>query len=631
MKFSCDKFLSSISDFDDIKVVDLLTKMRFLSSDERKALLDNDIIRNKIKNNILKESPRDEWRYYRDIMNYNLISIKELLSILGGKYIKEFYDNNRDKYEYIFFGSLCEKNPNDVVEMCLNDIDLFKEFYKELHQMDISKLGYDNVLNIINLVKEINGDDYYFLRCINEKYQYELLKESLDDNTIIGILNYCDRDVVQFFIDNDDRFNRLYDKLDIYDFRFSQEFLHNHINFIFDKLKDKSLVSFRYNIDNFSKINGSLELLEMFDKYEDDIINSFDIDSGMFLEYKRRLDNEENIFGSKYYIDIEYSFRKLDFSNNDSVISFLKEMSILKLSEVVIDYLFKDNIYNVRLNIGEMIRYNSFLNDNDKVLDNDKIDFYNTILNLEQLGGKSIIDLYNKLKDKDVSYMYYDDIKNLKYKSYDNVKSVIFNPNDKNDIDSNLTSEYGVDIYDYRDKEYTMLVRCLGSRYRETNSNRKDCYTLLSDLNSKVLNDGVYIYGYSDFDNDCILHIFEGDAYSLNVLGNSDAKNSTTKVNRIMTPEQIVMSDSNISEVQIVNKKIPNDRFFDTLKPSYIVAYDKVNDMVIEEAHRLNIPIVIIKNNRLGYGLKGDIIYDEKKDNYINSSWDEEKRNRYGR
>ena len=369
----------------------------------------------------------------------------------------------------------------------------------------------------------------------------------------------------------------------------------------------------------------------MFDKYEDDIINSFDIDSGMFLEYKRRLDNEENIFGSKYYIDIEYSFRKLDFSNNDSVISFLKEMSILKLSEVVIDYLFKDNIYNVRLNIGEMIRYNSFLNDNDKVLDNDKIDFYNTILNLEQLGGKSIIDLYNKLKDKDVSYMYYDDIKNLKYKSYDNVKSVIFNPNDKNDIDSNLTSEYGVDIYDYRDKEYTMLVRCLGSRYRETNSNRKDCYTLLSDLNSKVLNDGVYIYGYSDFDNDCILHIFEGDAYSLNVLGNSDAKNSTTKVNRIMTPEQIVMSDSNISEVQIVNKKIPNDRFFDTLKPSYIVAYDKVNDMVIEEAHRLNIPIVIIKNNRLGYGLKGDIIYDEKKDNYINSSWDEEKRNRYGR
>ena len=212
MKFSCDKFLSSISDFDDIKVVDLLTKMRFLSSDERKALLDNDIIRNKIKNNILKESPRDEWRYYRDIMNYNLISIKELLSILGGKYIKEFYDNNRDKYEYIFFGSLCEKNPNDVVEMCLNDIDLFKEFYKELHQMDISKLGYDNVLNIINLVKEINGDDYYFLRCINEKYQYELLKESLDDNTIIGILNYCDRDVVQFFIDNDDRFNRLYDK-----------------------------------------------------------------------------------------------------------------------------------------------------------------------------------------------------------------------------------------------------------------------------------------------------------------------------------------------------------------------------------------------------------------------------------
>ena len=374
-----------------------------------------------------------------------------------------------------------------------------------------------------------------------------------------------------------------------------------------------------------------MELINKFDKYEEDIINSFDVDSGMFLEYKRRFDNNESIFGSKDFLDIEYVRNYSIFEDDDKMILFLRELSILKLCEVVIDYLFKDNIYNVRLNIGEMIRYNSFLKDDDKVLDSDKLDFYNTILNLEKFDGKDIIDLYNKLKSKDIFSMYYDDIMSLKYKSYDSIRSVIFDPNDKDDIDKDLTSKYGVNIYDYSDKEYTMLVRCLGSRYRETNSNRTDCYTLLSNLNSKVLSDEVYIYGYSDFDNDCILHIFEGDAYSLNVSRNGDVRNSTTKVNRIMTPEQIILSDSNISEVQIVNKKIPNDRFFETLKPSYIIVYGEVNDMVIEEAKRLNIPIVIIKNNMLAYGLKGDIIYDEKKDNYINNSWDETRRNRYSR
>ena len=52
-----------------------------------------------------------------------------------------------------------------------------------------------------------------------------------------------------------------------------------------------------------------------------------------------------------------------------------------------------DNIYNVFLNIKEMLRFNNSLNDEEKVLSQEQVDFYTMFLNIEKLNNKNIIDL----------------------------------------------------------------------------------------------------------------------------------------------------------------------------------------------------------------------------------------------
>ena len=92
----------------------------------------------------------------------------------------------------------------------------------------------------------------------------------------------------------------------------------------------------------------------------------------------------------------------------DSLKKELKGEVNRKISEVVVDALFCDNIYNVWLNIKEMLRYNSKLDDEDKVLDNNKIEFYQMILNFDKVSCEDKIDLFNKLYDKNISFSFYN-------------------------------------------------------------------------------------------------------------------------------------------------------------------------------------------------------------------------------
>ena len=48
-------------------------------------------------------------------------------------------------------------------------------------------------------------------------------------------------------------------------------------------------------------------------------------------------------------------------NNRDILIDILKKETNKKISEIIIDALFSDNIYNVWLNIKEMLRYNKGL------------------------------------------------------------------------------------------------------------------------------------------------------------------------------------------------------------------------------------------------------------------------------
>ena len=78
----------------------------------------------------------------------------------------------------------------------------------------------------------------------------------------------------------------------------------------------------------------------------------------------------------------------LYFKDRDTLIQILKTETSKKISEVVIDALFSDNIYNVGINIREMLRYNNKLDKNDKALDDDRVAFYKMILDFDSISSK---------------------------------------------------------------------------------------------------------------------------------------------------------------------------------------------------------------------------------------------------
>ena len=53
-----------------------------------------------------------------------------------------------------------------------------------------------------------------------------------------------------------------------------------------------------------------------------------------------------------------------------------------------------------------MLRFNNSLNDEEKVLSQEQVDFYTMFLNIDKLNNKNIIELYDKFKDKNVALMF---------------------------------------------------------------------------------------------------------------------------------------------------------------------------------------------------------------------------------
>ena len=627
----------------------LVNNMAFLSTSERKSVLNNSSVLNKLRSELLKDCNKgDIYRNFREILNildlddifkifdYNIINnfYKEL-TISDFPNYKNDYNNgnyevlgiiskkisdsvNRKKNEYKLFVCLFEKNPDKVMEWILSDNNLFREvmFLSDDMYSIFASLSYDVIVRIIYKLEEINfikeNIGCNFISCLDSDNQKKLLDEAFNDDTLIKIISYFRKDVVSYFFEYDRRSIYLYKKIPGIrglirsGVKFNREILIR--DDFFDLLKETDFAEFRNNINSIERHNDPMIIEKKLNKYYDELIDQYDYNIGMFKEYINILNNPSilNNFNDTFVFDtnvrmlfINYRLRDENgytFTNRDKLIQELKEETSKKLSEIIVDALFADNIYNVWLNIKEMLRYNNNLDIEHRVIDSERSSFYEMILNFDNVSSEDKINLFNKLRDKNISTIFYDDLRRIKDYAYDKIKEDMIDLSKYNDkINKEYSDKYGFNVYDLRDCEYTMLVRTLGSRYKEETINTRDCYSIISNENSNVYGDGSIVYGYYSFDNDNIIHMLEQDSFSSN---SYDNENVTKYVNRIMTSKEIVNGSSWYSEIDIANSPNGTGKY-KTMRPDFVVSYDKIRDIDVEEAKRLNIPIVVIKKTFL--------------------------------
>lgn len=661
----------------DIDIMVLISNISYLSSSEKSRVLSLSWVREKIKRDLLGRCLEgDVYGNFRKAISS--LGVDTLISILDYRtihdtfrvltrsdfpsYSDDYKMGNYDKIdeieseiekskyrntnEYKLFVCLMEESPDKVLEWILNDDDLFKEYINisdNMYSM-VSMFSYDLIVKLIYKLEELGfgtGNVFFNFSSVNSEDKIRLLEEGFSDETIIKLIDDFDDKAKSYFFLNDKRAIYLYKKVSGFTnlirsgVRFSRDILLQ--NDFFDMLKHSNFSEFRRNINAVEKYNDPLIIQSKLAKYYDELINEYDRDRGIFRYYGEILDNPSLLKSRKrddfiFNFDVKYMFSpymdydndgNMFFENSDELLDKLKSITNLKLSEVIVDALFCDSIYNVWLNIREMLRYNEKMIPSDRIIADERVSFYELIFNFDNVSSDDKIELFNKLKDKNVNSMFYDDLRKLKDYAYDRIRDdmfVISNNGDK--ISNELSKKYGTPVYDLRDSKYTMMVRALGCRYQVGTNNSRDCYSIVSDENNEVYQHGNYdnIYGYSSFDNDRVIHMLEMDSFSSDI---RDRSGVSRYVNRIMTSKEITNGSSWYSEVDIANMKDDNGKY-ETMKPDFVVAYDTISDINVIESIRLGIPIVLIKksllkdSDRIDTGFKDDVDAYNSFDGYRN-------------
>ncbi len=542
--------------------------IKSLTYDDVDYLLDNDLIDLIINNN-------ERTYLIIDVMLENKCCSKFLTKDKILSYVVENFDN----FECLDINfanallSLIVKNNNYVT--CLSNLN--------------SNIQYELLSNRDNLNTLINQNiKTNFLYLLDSKVIEMLLNEpyfsNMFLNTDIDIINeyYIKKDIK---IPNHLYNNKLISKyLEINDVNKYRNYIENISNIYF-KNEVESLRKKKY-INIFNNINNGL--LPNYNTLYNKIINN--------------LDYTDIIKENSFYL------KEIDkFKNKDDILKYLQQLSIKESLEITIDMYFNDITYNFLKNVYSILNYLSLVEEN--LIDKENLNIYNKLINYYNLSNEERIELFNSLNNgKDYTSIFYDDFRRIRNHSYNQIKS--------NLIDFNKlkqSNKYESRVYELEgEKFYALINHTLFKRNkpidRDWNPKQKTLsFTLISNDNLTTFRNKEenIILGF-DPDIDNIVHLYESDSFS-------EGLNSSNRVQRLFTSEELVKRTKGYNEILIKNKDYDDNNI---LFPSYIVCFDEIKIGDLEFSKKYDLPIVLINSSK--YSSKKETI-DLAGDSYIDN------------
>lgn len=379
-----DKILNNLN---TITPYELIIKICKLNSEDRELILNNPLVKEKLKYYIL-----EQYSDYNDLTKLKQkLTVEEIISLIDLQTLNEVY--NEDEIEKCkIFNYLCmNKNETlDLINYLLTNDELFIEFFKDVsfYKEVFSYLDCDLIVKIILKLNELKAKKYlyYFITYLSSDVQKKLVDAKLDDSILVLVANNFSTETINYLFKTDKRLSYLFTKLNIKrlidtDVIFPSSVLND--SKFFDMLKEKSLISFRTNINNVERKNLPEPIEYQLKKYYEELISSYNQEHNMFNDYVNIINTT-----NKLNNEIEFNNYILDFNAKNIYKEYLKkkdskifeEYKILtskKLSEIIIDALFQDNIYNVIYNINEMFRFNNKLSPAEQILDTENKSFIN--------------------------------------------------------------------------------------------------------------------------------------------------------------------------------------------------------------------------------------------------------------
>lgn len=482
--------------------------------------------------------------------------------------------------------------------------------------------------------KFINGNSYIFIALINF-LDRELLEIFLDKLGIELLLDSNKLLSLEFILNNSYFRNTILDgNYDI------SQLIFKGIDLGEDILKDKRFIEklvnehdiskYRFMINSLEK-NNNLSYLDEIERkrksYYDNIINNYDKDLDMFKKYadifnslviKGKLADQQILFDLKLGIklpywadyDINVAFfnrNNKEFDKIEQIKDILHKVTCLEFGEILVDRFYKEVTYNFSLDLKNLIKFNNEVS----VISKENMNRYLTLFKILDDKNNVDIDFYNSF-DKDKNYVeeYYDDFSISKQKSYSLINdSLVDCTKIEKQKNKELSLSYGVDVYEFKGEKFYMLIH--NTSKIKSNPNLVDCVfqkynecagTSMSLIsNSKMdfygnrISYETIILGFNNLDINHFVHVYNADSFSGYMKSNGIA---TYKQNKLYTPNSLIKDTIDYNEI-VYQVKTDNTKYLSkSLKPSYVVAFDKIDQGDIDVAKKFNIPIISIDRSK---------------------------------
>lgn len=371
-------------------------------------------------------------------------------------------------------------------------------------------------------------------------------------------------------------------------------------SFYDEKMKD-------YN-SKYGMLNCFYELYKKFG-----ILLEFFKDDNLSIKYVEDLIT--NKFDLNYFHDMYFDVSKI--KTPEALLNYFQAQSNFEITNMIIDYHFKDVYFNVLKDIEILCNFNET---GGKSLSDEDLELYKSILHLDELSYEDKIKLHEKMKSYNFIEKFYDDIRNAKNLSYQMINESILNKERlKKYRNEELSAKVGVDIYLLDGDPFKVLVKSFGNKYTSLERNSFKSYSHISSFSLdgsdklETFYDPKTSYNvvYDSLKEEQVIHTFPVDSFTSRPSANYTK--ATQRLNQILTPDELVIKSLNYNEV-LIRQAVPNSptEYDEKITPPEMIAlycYDEITDLDIESAKNLEIGIVLVitrnyekkvNNNQIG-------------------------------
>ena len=285
----------------------------------------------------------------------------------------------------------------------------------------------------------------------------------------------------------------------------------------------------------------------------------------------------------------------------DEVLLYIKSLSDRVISNYIIDYHLEENYHNIIIDMKELLH---FYYGGNIVLPKERLEIYERLINIDNLSYEEKKELHEYLKKYNMMSLFYDDMSYARKVVAEAIKDYSLTSESIEEYrDEVLSKEYGVPVYAMKDNYFFGIVKT--GRHTTDALPTGHSYSLIGQGGVVVYGDPknseTFLYDANSMNPEQLVHAFPYDSYTMYHPFEFSSK-STKRVNILMTPNELVLENSNsYNEILLLEKgsietgidpKIPE------LKQIALYCVDEIREQDIKVAKEKGVGIILVNSNK---------------------------------